>query len=192
MQLILLESVDNLGNAGDLVQVKPGYGRNFLIPQGKAIMATPRNLKQYAHQQRIAEAKRAKLLDDLRNVKAQLDGKTVSFKVKAGVTGKLFGSVTTRMIAEQIMETREIHVDRRKIVLTEPIKSAGDYHLEIHLDREVSATIHVEVIADIDEEEMAKVAQAKAAEDEQAADGIEGDTVQAEGDETTDEAQEQE
>ena len=122
VQVILREDVHALGGAGDLVSVKPGYARNFLVPQGKALLATAERVNEVEHQKQVITEQRAKELKDLESVKAKLEGISLEIEAKAGDEGKLFGSVTAHNLAERLAE-KGLDVDRRKIVLDEPIKS---------------------------------------------------------------------
>ena len=101
VKLILVESIHRLGEAGDLVSVKPGFARNFLLPQGKALLATESRVKEFEHKRRIAEEKAARELKDLQAVKKQLEALRIEIGARAGESGKLFGSVTAAQIAEQ-------------------------------------------------------------------------------------------
>lgn len=147
VKLILTQSVHNLGEAGDLVRVKPGYARNFLLPQGKAILATDSRVKELEHNKRIVAEKAARALDDLRAAKARLEAVVLEVTARAGSEGKLFGSVTTAQIAERLGE-RGFEIDRRRIELREPIKEVGDHEVPIRLHREIQARIKLVVIAD--------------------------------------------
>jgi large subunit ribosomal protein L9 len=140
MEVMLLKDVYKLGRAGDVKRVANGYGRNFLIPQGLATMATPGALTQSDRIRASAEEERARLNQELTAVFEVLNGLQVNFPVKAGETGKLYGSVTTQMISEAVMENKGIEVDRSQIV-SEPIRSLG-----VHL---VKARLTVDLIAEI-------------------------------------------
>ncbi len=147
MKLLLKENVDGLGFCGDEVTVKDGYGRNYLIPQGKALLATPKNLKQFNHQKKIVQAKLKKIVG-VANEQAEEIGKaTCVIKKKVGEQGKLYGSVTTQEIAESL-RGKGIEVDRRKIMPAEPIKALGEYEVPVKLHPEVTAQIKVSVVAD--------------------------------------------
>ena len=146
MQVILLENVENLGGIGDLVQVKPGYGRNFLLPQGKAALATPENIKEI-------EARRAELekaaAEELAKAQARakgIDGVEVVVKANAGSEGKLFGSVGPIDIAEALAGV-QVQVERSEIRMPEgPIQEVGDFAIGVHLHAEVNAEITVKVV----------------------------------------------
>ncbi len=146
MQVILREDVDNLGRAGDLVNVADGYGRNFLIPKGLAVLATSRNKRQLEHEKKVIEQHTAKQLKSAEEVKAKLEQLSLTIAKQAGEEGKLFGSVTTKEIAEGLKE-EGLEVDRKKIRLEEPIKSLGVYTVEIRLTRDILAALKVWVVA---------------------------------------------
>ena len=146
VQVILREDVHALGQAGDIVRVKPGYARNFLVPQGKATPATAERVHQVEHQQRVISEKRAKELTDLEAVKAKLDATKLEIEAQAGEEGKLFGSVTSQNLADLLAE-KGLEVDRRKIVLQEPIKRVGEHKIAIRLRSDVVAEFKVTVKA---------------------------------------------
>lgn len=147
VKLILTESVHSLGEAGDLVSVKPGFARNFLVPQGKAILATESRIQELEHNRRIVAEKAARALGDLNAAKARLDQVTVEVTARAGEEGKLFGSVTSAQIAERLGE-QGFEIDRRRIELKEPIREVGEHRVPIKLHREIIASITVVVHAD--------------------------------------------
>ena len=147
VKLILVESVHSLGEAGDLVNVKPGFARNFLLPQGKAILATEGRVKELEHNQRIAEEKAAREYQNLQAVKKKLESLEIEIGARAGQSGKLFGSVTAPQIAEAI-EAQGQTVDRRRIDLGEPIKEVGEHKVSVKLLRELVAELTVKVVAE--------------------------------------------
>ena len=144
MKLILREDVDNLGKGGDLVDVKPGYGRNFLLPRGLAVAANPKNVRELDHQKKIAEAKAAKLKASAQAVAKRLADTPVTLKRKVGEQDKLYGSVTALDIVEALA-ARGLQLDRRTIDLPEPIKTVGDFEVAVKLHREVVGTAKVKV-----------------------------------------------
>jgi len=144
VQVILNEDVHALGDAGQIVKVKPGFARNFLVPQGKAVLATAERVHQVEHQQRVIAEKRAKELSDLEAVKARLDATSLEIAAQAGDEGKLFGSVTAQHLAELLAE-KGIEIDRRKIVLQEAIKTVGEHTVAIRLRADVVAEFKVSV-----------------------------------------------
>ncbi len=142
VRLILREDVPKLGDAGDAVSVKPGYARNFLIPQGKAVLATESKLKQFELQRTVIAEKIAKEQKDLEAAAARLEGLTVEVSAQAGEEGKLFGSVTAQQIAE-LLEEKGFVIDRRKIDLAEPIKMVGEHSVSVKFRGDVSASVKV-------------------------------------------------
>ena len=146
MRVILREDVSNLGKSGELVSVRDGYGRNYLLPQGLAMLATERNVKEIEHNKKIIAARNAKLAKDAQSVADKLSSLEVVIKRQSGEGDKLFGSVTARDIEEAIKALGST-VDRRKIHLPEPIKALGDYVVEIKLGQAVSGKVKVRVVA---------------------------------------------
>jgi large subunit ribosomal protein L9 len=146
VQVILREDVASLGHAGDLVQVKPGFARNYLIPQGKAIAATEASKRELEHQKRVIAEKVAREKALLEAERKKLDGVVIEITAQAGEEGRLFGSVTAAQIADVLIE-RGLEVDRRKIDLPDPIKALGEHEVPVRLHREVIATLKVKVIA---------------------------------------------
>ena len=148
MQIILLEKVVNLGQLGDVVKVKEGYARNFLIPQGKAKRATKANLAEF--EQRRAELERVQneLLAKAQEAGAKLDGLTVQITQKAGVDGRLFGSVTNHDIVDAL-KAQGFEVDRGQVRMPAgPLKQVGDYPLVVALHTDVLANITVSVLGE--------------------------------------------
>lgn len=147
VNLILQEAVTNLGEVGDLVRVKPGYARNFLIPQGKAMFATEARVNQLEHHKRVLAEKAAKQLKDLSAVKKRVEGLDIEIPARVGDEGKLFGSVTSLQIHEAIT-AQGIEIDRRRIELSDPIKSAGEHSVRVRLHRDVVAELKIKVVAE--------------------------------------------
>ena len=147
MQIILTTDVPSLGDAGDVVEVKPGYGANFLIPKGMAIPATSANKNQIEHQRRAIAAKVARDRKDAESLSASLSQVSVTLTRLVGDDDKLFGSVTTKDIASALQD-QGYDVDRRKIVLETPIKALGVYDVPVKIHRDVIAQIKVWVVAD--------------------------------------------
>jgi len=146
MQVILLESVQNLGALGDTVKVKPGYARNYLIPQGIAAPATPGNVAMFEARRAELERQQREAEDQARARAARLEGLEVTVARKAGEEGKLFGSVGTQDIADAVT-AQGAEVERNEIRLPEgPLREVGDYDIELHLYAEVDATITVHVV----------------------------------------------
>jgi large subunit ribosomal protein L9 len=147
MKVILRDSQENLGNAGDVVDVKPGYARNYLIPKGLAYEATTANIRRI-EAERAAQGRRdAETLNDARQRSSALEGVSLTFNARAGQEGKLFGSITSGDIAEKLAE-QGITVDRRQIELDEPIKSLGVHNVPVRLHPQVRPEIKVWVIAE--------------------------------------------
>ena len=140
MKLLLKEDVDGLGFCGDEVEVKDGYGRNFLIPKGKALLATPNNLKAFNHQKRIVNAKVKKVTAIAQGVADEISKATLQTKKKMGEGGKMFGSVTAQEISD-LLKAKGIEIDRRKIQMQEPIKKAGEFNITVKLHPEVTGQI---------------------------------------------------
>ena len=148
MQVILLEKVGNLGNLGDVVKVKDGYARNFLIPQGKAKRATEANLKAFEARRTELEQAQADTLAKAQERGAKLDGLTLQIVQKAGVDGRLFGSVTNYDIVEAL-KAQGHEVERSMIRMPAgPIKQVGDVHLQVQLHTDVVVTINVSVLGE--------------------------------------------
>ncbi|MEX0729234.1 MAG: 50S ribosomal protein L9 [Aquisalimonadaceae bacterium] len=148
MEVILLEKVENLGNLGDKVNVRPGYGRNFLVPQGKAKPATAENLKLFEERRAELEKQAAEALAAAEARKARMEGLEVSVAAKAGDEGKLFGSVGTTDIADAV-NAAGVEIDRHEVRLPEgPLRAIGEYEITVHLHSDVDATIKVVVVAE--------------------------------------------
>ncbi|NTW58449.1 MAG: 50S ribosomal protein L9 [Nitrospirae bacterium] len=146
MQVILREDVDNLGKIGDLVKVKDGYARNFLVPTKKAIEATPKNVKAMEHAKKMV-SDRIRTLKKTASADAdRIKSLAITIKAKVGEEGKLFGSVTTMDIADA-MQAQGVAIDKRKIMLEEPIKRTGDYTVPVKLHTDVVADLKVSVVA---------------------------------------------
>lgn len=145
MELILLEKVTNLGNLGDKVSVKPGYGRNFLVPQGKAVPATAANLAGFEARRAEYEAKAQATLDEAGKRQAALDGSSVTIHANASAEGKLYGSVGPRDIAEALTKAGT-PVGKSEVVLGEgAFRAVGEYEVTLHLHADVEATVKVVV-----------------------------------------------
>jgi len=149
MDIILKQDVTNLGYKNDIVTVKPGYGRNFLIPQGLAILATERNRKILAEEMRQQAHKEQKIKDEALEKAKALEGLKLLIPAKAAATGKIFGSVNNIMIANAIKEATGIEVDRKNIVLNEDaVKEVGEYKAKLRLHKEVAVDIDFNVYAE--------------------------------------------
>ena len=147
MEVILTQDVPKLGYKGDTVKVRPGYARNYLIPQGYAIVANAVNIKMTAENLRQAKHKIAKFKADAETLANNLGALNLEIKAKAGTSGKIFGSITTLQIAQALKE-RGYDIDRRKISLTEEIKNIGTYTAAIDLHREVKAKVNLNIVAE--------------------------------------------
>lgn len=151
VKLILKESIHSLGEVGDLVSVRPGYARNYLIPKGKAILATESRVAELEHHKRIVAEKVARAMKDLQAAKDRLESLELEVSARAGEEGRLFGSVTSAQIGELLAE-RGFVIDRRRIELGEPIKELGEHAVPIKLHREVIASLKLTVRAEGAEE----------------------------------------
>ena len=145
VKVILREDIPKLGDAGDVVEVRPGYARNYLIPKGIAITATVEKVKEVEHYRRIIADRQIELLKDLKGAAKKIREMALEFEAPAGETGKLFGSITPAQIAKRIAEGG-IEVDRRKIQ-TEPIKTVGEHPIKIRLARELLVDVKIVVSA---------------------------------------------
>lgn len=172
MQIVLLKSVDNLGQAGEKVDVKRGYFRNYLEPRLLALVANAQNLKLVESKKKKLEAMVAVEVSDAQKIKGMLEGQKLEFKLRAGDRGQLFGSVTSRDVVEAIKEKFNVEVERRKVDM-ENLKSLGDHAVRIRVYPGVVATINAHIdrlIVEGEElaalEAVAAVASPDAAEDE--------------------------
>ncbi len=145
MEVILKESIESLGNAGDIVRVKPGFARNFLLPKGKAIIADKKNIKALERQRSKILELAAKRKEEHEALKVKLEELAIEIPVRVGEEDKLYGSVTNQDIAKAI-EEKGYEIDRKKIVLDEPIKSLGTHEVKVKISPEVTATITVNVV----------------------------------------------
>lgn len=148
MEVILQENFHALGYVGDLVKVKPGYARNFLIPRGIAVEASSRNERVLKHRLSTINAKKIKLRGEASDFAKRLEGVVLEFMLKVGAGGRSFGSVSSRDIEQQLKE-KGFELDKRQIRLLEPIRRAGESSVQIKLHAEVSATIPVIVRAEV-------------------------------------------
>ncbi len=176
MEIILLEKIDNVGRIGDKVSVRPGFARNYLIPQGKATLATPENIAKFEARRAEIEAKAHGTLEAAQARAAQLEGHEVRVKAKAGPGGKLFGSIGTSDIAEAC-ETLGFAVERSEVRLPEgPLRVVGEHQIELHFHTDVNVPLTVVV----ESEETATLADGvDAANAADAADGVEA--IESEG-----------
>ena len=147
MKLILKQEVAGLGGPGDVVDVADGYGRNFLLPQGKAMLATKGAEKQIAAIRRAREVREVRDLGSARDIAAQLGGLTVTLAARAGDGGRLFGSVTTTDVVDAVSRAGGPKLDKRRIVIPSPIKALGTHAVTVKVHPEVDATVSLEVVA---------------------------------------------
>ena len=178
MRLILRKDIESLGEVGDVGEVADGYGLNYLIPKGLALHATASTVRATQHEQRLREAQIQAAKRSAQDYAGEFSGVELEFSMRVGADGRLFGSVTNRMIEDALQE-KGLDVNRRKIVLDEPIKMVGTYDVDIRLHQEVRASVQVKVMPD----EASMTAEAEAeeadiAETEEAPEA--GDEVQAE------------
>jgi large subunit ribosomal protein L9 len=152
MQVILLERIGRLGQMGDVVNVKDGYARNFLLPQGKALRASKENMQEFQKTRVQLEARNLELKKEAEAVAAKLDGKRFTTIRQAGDTGQLYGSVSTRDIAD-VVKAGGFTIDRRQVVLEKPIKTLGIHPVKIALHPEVIVKIGINVARSQDEAE---------------------------------------
>ncbi|GFN36708.1 50S ribosomal protein L9 [Tepidimicrobium xylanilyticum] len=146
MKIILLKDVKGLGKAGDLVNAKDGYARNYLFPKNLAIEATPNNLKKWEERKKIEAEQQRKEREEALKLKEKIESLTVELKGKSGEGGKLFGSITSKDIAEALKKQHKIEIDRKKIELKDNIKSIGETSVEIRVYPEITASLKVKVI----------------------------------------------
>jgi large subunit ribosomal protein L9 len=146
MMLILTHEVDGLGAPGDVVEVKDGYGRNFLLPRGLAVRWTKGAAKQIESLQKSRQVREVRDLGHAEQIRSQLEGLSVQLPARAGDTGRLFGAVTVAEIAKAIKDAGGPDVDRRRIQVGQPIKSLGSHEVAVRVHDEVAATVHVDVV----------------------------------------------
>ncbi|MBV1759181.1 MAG: 50S ribosomal protein L9 [Dethiosulfatibacter sp.] len=139
MQVILLMDDKSMGKKGDIINAKDGYARNFLIPKGIAIEATKENLKHLEREKQKMLHYEEKLLEESKLLAEQIESKSIEIKIKAGENGKLFGSVTTKEIAQEFKSQHKIEIDKKKIELKDPIKTVGTHEVLVKLHSEVTA-----------------------------------------------------
>jgi large subunit ribosomal protein L9 len=148
MKVILLDNVEGVGKRGEMQDVRDGFGRNFLIPRGLALPATSGNIKKLEERVRVIIQKNERNVKTAEAIKAKLEEATLTIKKKAGVDGKLFGSVTPMEIAETIKNELDIDVDKKDIRLAEPVKMIGAYTVNIHLEKGVYSQLKIEIEAE--------------------------------------------
>lgn len=143
MKVILLEDVKNIGKKGAIINAKDGYARNFLFPKNLAIEATPANLKKLENAKKQQEEKEQEIYEEAKKLEEELIKITIVIKSKAGENGKLFGSITTKEIAEYLETEKNVSIDKRKFELDEPIKALGEYTVKVRLHTKVTAKMNV-------------------------------------------------
>ncbi len=148
MQVILIKDVDNLGGANELVTVKNGYARNYLIPQKFAVEASPSNLKQLQERQKVAKKKEDKMLAEIKSVIGALQSSAVKLTAKTGTSGKIFGSVTSLQIARAIRDQKGYEIDRKRISLVEEVKELGTHKASIDFGNGNNTEIEFEVVSE--------------------------------------------
>ena len=162
MKVLLKEDVDNLGYAGEVYKVADGYGRNYLIPQGFAVVATPAVMKQAEHWRKKAEARRAELRAEYEALSARIEEATLTFTARAGDGGKLYGSITTAQITDDLNELLGTEIDRRKVGI-EPLRQLGEHKVVVRLSGDYQP--HVTVIIESEDQLYAPRVVAEAVED---------------------------
>ena len=148
MEVILIQDVDSLGGANEVVRVRNGYARNYLIPGKMAVEASPGNMKQLEERQKQFRKKEDKMLAEMNNVLAKLKETPLKIGAKTGTSGKIFGSVTTLQISRAIREQKGYEIDRRKIQITDEVKELGTYKAIIEFGNGQSAEVEFEVISE--------------------------------------------
>jgi large subunit ribosomal protein L9 len=147
MKLILTQDVNGLGAPGDVVEVKDGYGRNYLLPRGLATAWTKGGEKQVAQIKRAREVREVRDLDDAAAIKAKLEGLKVTLSARTGDTGRLFGAVTVADVVDAITAAGGPAVDKRKVTIVSPIKTVGAHKVEVRVHPEALATLNVDVVS---------------------------------------------
>ena len=147
MEVILKEDIANVGKIGEVVRVRDGYARNYLLPRGLVLEVNKKNLKTFEHHKKIVGDQKQKIMRQAQSVGEQLNGVSLVIPMKVGEEGKLFGSVTNIHI-EKALKAKGLNVDRRKIQLAEPIKNAGDYDVAVRLSADLTVPLKVSVVSD--------------------------------------------
>jgi large subunit ribosomal protein L9 len=146
MEVILKEDIVNLGKIGEIVRVRDGYARNYMLPRGLVLEANKKNLKTFEHHKKLVGDQKQKIVRQAQTVGDQLNGVSLVIPMKVGEEGRLFGSVTNIHI-EKALKAKGLNIDRRKIQLAEPIKSAGDYDVPVRLSAELTVPLKVSVVS---------------------------------------------
>lgn len=148
MKIILTKDVETLGNEGDIVEVKNGYARNYLLPSGFAVIANTGNLKTWENEKKARERRIAKEIESAKKQAEALSSAKYEIKVKVGEEGKLYGSVTTQDIAEVVSEVSKIEIDRKKITIADAIKAVGEYKATVKIYKDVKAELTISVVSE--------------------------------------------
>ncbi|HBG01281.1 MAG TPA: 50S ribosomal protein L9 [Firmicutes bacterium] len=148
MKVILTQDVKNIGKKGDVVNVAEGYGRNFLLPRGLAVPASAGNLRQVAEHAKAESSRANRELNEAEKIGAAIAEKSIQVKAKVGEGGRLFGSVTTQEIADQLRRQFSVEIDKRKIDVKEPIKSLGSHPVTVKVHPKVHVSVTVKVVAE--------------------------------------------
>ena len=146
MQIVLLEDVKSLGKKGEIVKVNEGYGRNFILPKKLGVEATAKNLNDLKLKKANEEKVAAKLLEEARELGAKLEKASVTLSIKAGENGKAFGSVSSKEISKAVQEQLGLDIDKKKLVLADPIKTLGTHEVPVKLHMDVTANLSVKVV----------------------------------------------
>ena len=149
MEVILREDIPNLGKIGEVVRVRDGFARNYLLPRGLVLVANKRNLKTFQHQKKMVADQKQRFLRQAQSVSNELAGVSLTIPMRTGEEGKLFGSVMNIQI-EKAFKAKGLDVDRRKIHLDEPIKTLGDFEVPVRLTAELTVSLKVSVVAETD------------------------------------------
>ena len=147
MEVILKEDIPNLGKIGEVVRVRDGYARNYLLPRGLVLIANKKNLKTFEHQKRVVADQKQKILRKAQAAGDQLAGVSLLIPMRTGEEGKLFGSVTNIQI-EKLLKAKGLDIDRRKIQLEEPIRTLGDFEVPIRLSADLTVPLKVSVVSE--------------------------------------------
>lgn len=143
MQIILTQDIDNLGAKNEVVSVKPGYARNFLLPNKMALEASPQNMNVAVQRQKAQAKKEAEMLKEIGKVRAKLEESALQLKAKTGTSGKIFGSITTIQVARAIKEQKGYEIDRKRIILSDDMKEVGEHKITLNLGEENQFDIDV-------------------------------------------------
>jgi large subunit ribosomal protein L9 len=145
MKVILTEDLRGTGKKGEAVEVRDGYGRNYLVPKGLALLATESNIKRFENIIKSMQDKKGRTIKTATDIKEKLEDLSLVIKKRTGAEGKLFGSVTHKDVTDAIKAAMGLDIDKKGVKISEPIKSTGAYTLEIHLEQNVNATVKIEV-----------------------------------------------